>query len=367
MLCRGLGSASRAARFVVQMGQQQQQQQRAYAAGLSAFEYKYSSHGQPADVLKLESTPVPAIKDNQVLVKMLASPINPADINMIQGVYPIKPTLPAVAGNEGVARVMEVGSQVKGLKVDDMVIPANAGFGTWRSHAVAGEADLVKVPSTIDTPEQAACLSVNPCTAYRLLNDFASLQAGDVIVQNGANSAVGQSVFQMARDRGVKTINIIRQNPEQDRLVERMKTNGADIVVTEDYVRTPAFRRLIADLPAPKLAFNGVGGVSATEMARLLTKGGTMVTYGGMSRKPIQIPTSLFIFKDIQLKGFWMTEWNNKASQADRQTMIDDVAGMMSGGKLRLWVETYKFTDFQKALERSQEPYKSRKVVVVHD
>ncbi len=58
----------------------------------------------------------------------------------------------------------------------------------------------------------AATLSVNPATAYRLLKDFSSLKAGDVIIQNGANSMVGQAVIQMARERGVKTINVIRSD-----------------------------------------------------------------------------------------------------------------------------------------------------------
>ena len=62
--------------------------------------------------------------------------------------------------------------------------------------------------------EYAATLCVNPAAAYRMLEDFVTLKAGDVIVQNGANSAVGQSVIQLAKARGVKTINIIRDRYE---------------------------------------------------------------------------------------------------------------------------------------------------------
>ena len=61
--------------------------------------------------------------------------------------------------------------------------------------------------------------------------------------------------------------------------------------------------RLIKDVPAPRLALNCVGGKSATELARSLAPGGTMVTYGAMARMPIQLPTSLFIFKDIVRGG----------------------------------------------------------------
>lgn len=75
--------------------------------------------------------PVSACSGNEVKVKMLFAPINPADLNMVQGSYPTQPPLPAVAGNEGVAQVVEVGPAAKNLKVGDLVLPINQGFGTF--------------------------------------------------------------------------------------------------------------------------------------------------------------------------------------------------------------------------------------------
>ena len=144
-------------------------------------------------------------------VKILAASINPSDLNMIEGVYGVKAALPAIGGNEGVAVVTKVGSSVTKLSVGDWVIPTLAGFGTWRDRAVIDESVLFKVPKDIPV-EYAASLSVNPCTAYRLLRDFKTLKPGDVIIQNGANSMVGLSIVQMAREMGVKTINIIRSD-----------------------------------------------------------------------------------------------------------------------------------------------------------
>lgn len=66
-----------------------------------------------------------------VRVRFLASPINPSDLNQIEGTYPVKPRdgLPAVGGNEGVARVEEVGGMVEGLKAGDLVVPASPALG----------------------------------------------------------------------------------------------------------------------------------------------------------------------------------------------------------------------------------------------
>lgn len=189
--------------------------------------------------------------------------------------------------------------------------------------------------------------------------------AGDVVIQNGANSAVGQAVFQMAAQRDIKTINVIRDRPELGDTVERMKSYGAYIVVTEDQLGTPSFQRLISDLPKPKLALNCVGGTSATEIARTLDQGGVHVTYGGMSRKPVQIPTSLLIFRDIQLRGFWLSRWVDEHSTAERVAMIDTCWDLVKSKRLRSWMERYPFEDFTTALTRTTEAQRNRKALLI--
>ena len=62
-----------------------------------------------------------------------------------------------------------------------------------------------------------------------------------------------------------------------------------------------------AGLPRPKLGLNCVGGASSAAVAKSLAPGATLVTYGGMSMKPLSIPTSLLIFKDLTCKGFWLS------------------------------------------------------------
>lgn len=78
-------------------------------ANLSGYAITYKEYGDPCNVLQKVEYEVPeTLQSNQVLLKMLAAPINPADINMIQGKYALKPKLPAVGGNEGVAEIMKV-------------------------------------------------------------------------------------------------------------------------------------------------------------------------------------------------------------------------------------------------------------------
>src|SRR6478735_7771631 len=89
------------------------------------------THGNPADVLRIETGPWPTPAADEAVVKMSAAPINPADLNQIEGKYPVRPELPATPGFEGAGIVVESGADVKGLTSGALVIlPHNVG--TWR-------------------------------------------------------------------------------------------------------------------------------------------------------------------------------------------------------------------------------------------
>ena len=137
----------------------------------SCLSIVYEENGDPIKVLNLVESELGKPRKNEVLIRMLASPINPADINMLQGIYPIRPKLPAIGGNEGVGEVLEVGDNVKDLKKGDWVLPALPGWGTWRSHAICEPKQLVPVSNSLSVIH-AATLAVNPCTAYRFHKIF---------------------------------------------------------------------------------------------------------------------------------------------------------------------------------------------------
>jgi len=126
----------------------------------------YQAHGKPEEVLRLEKQELPAVADDEALVRVLAAPINPADLNQIEGKYPIRSPLPATPGFEGAGVVEEVGSAVRDLAVGAQVILPH-DLGTWREMAVVKAAKLVATPNDI-APEQAAMLKINPITAWRM-------------------------------------------------------------------------------------------------------------------------------------------------------------------------------------------------------
>jgi mitochondrial enoyl-[acyl-carrier protein] reductase / trans-2-enoyl-CoA reductase len=145
--------------------------------------------------LDYRQMPEPQYASRRIHIRFLASPVNPSDLNQIEGVYPLKATrFPAIAGNEGVARVVDVldddPKSHSDLAKDDLVIPSHACFGTllilagwcfyrvgtWRQEAICYEADLYKLPTRDVSLKDAAMLQVNPCTAYRMLHDFEDIK-----------------------------------------------------------------------------------------------------------------------------------------------------------------------------------------------
>src|SRR5436189_5537467 len=146
--------------------------------------------GEPGIVLELADLPEPpAPAAGQVLIGVEHAPININDLYLIQGVYPVRPSLPSVVGNEGVGRVLAIGRGVDHLKVGDRVLVPLYSF-SWRERLVAPAASLSALPEA--DPRQLAMLGINPPTAALLLNESIDLRPGDWVAQNAANSGVGR-------------------------------------------------------------------------------------------------------------------------------------------------------------------------------
>jgi NADPH:quinone reductase-like Zn-dependent oxidoreductase len=89
-------------------------------------------------ISRIESEALPQKLNNKdVLVKMIASPINPGDLSAVYGGHPTKSKLPAVGGNEGVGTVLAVGSGVSNVKTNDTVVIGKSGLGECKKKARA--------------------------------------------------------------------------------------------------------------------------------------------------------------------------------------------------------------------------------------
>ncbi|WP_426415002.1 zinc-dependent alcohol dehydrogenase family protein [Aestuariirhabdus sp. LZHN29] len=321
---------------------------------------QYTERGPvPESSIEALSWDKPALSSGQVLIEVLAAPINPSDVLTLTGEYGMLPPLPAVGGNEGVGRVVELAEGLKGPAIGQTVL-LPVGCGTWSSHVVAAAKELIPLPNDAD-PQQLAMMTVNPPTASLMLSEFVDLKAGDWVIQNAANSGVGGYLIQLAKLRGFKTVNVVRR----DSAVAAVEAEGADVVLVDgDDLRQRMLEATGGE--APRLGIDAVGGAATDRLASCLGEGAVLVNYGAMSREPCQVAPLNLVFKDIQLKGFWLARWFQQASPEQKMKVFGEVAALIAAGKLHARVAaTYGLSEIKQAVAAAAAGEREGKVLVV--
>jgi trans-2-enoyl-CoA reductase len=289
---------------------------------------------------------------------MRFAPVNPADLNFIEGTYGRAAHPPCIPGHEGCGEVEEVGESVVSLSKGDVVIPL-LGTGCWTQHLTVPEHHFAKLPPQIDQV-QASMLRINPVTAWALLKNYAELEPGSWVVQNAANSGVGRALIQLAHHFGLRTLNFVRR-PE---LIDELKTLGADAVMLDNNDGVVEAKKIIGNEPV-KLAANAVGGDSAIHLMDVLSSDGIMVTYGAMSRRSLKVPNKFLIFKNLQLHGLWITKWFENASTPELFEVLEPLTTLIETGELVTAIDqVVPLADFKQAITRAQEGSRSGKVIL---
>jgi len=320
---------------------------------------RVSEFGNPGEVLGFESGVSLESPSGTVMVKMHAAPVNPADLNLIEGTYGLHPELPFTPGIEGAGVVVD--SPVPEFAPGDAVVMLGRA-GTWASHVAVNPQRLIKMPTGIDL-QQAAMLKVNPATAWRLLRGCCKLNPGDWVVQNAGNSGVGRCLIQLAHAHGIRTISMVRNA----NLAPELLKIGANHVI-EDGADGLAAALEIMEGRHAALACNAVGGESALRLMNLLQDGAPHVTYGAMARRPLTVPNALLIFRDIVIRGLWVTRWIDTAPLAEVRQVYADLAGRVANGTLVQPVDSsHPLADFDKAMQRQRDPERHGKVMFQMD
>ena len=321
---------------------------------------QYEQRGPvPQDVIAAVDFDLPAPAAGQAQVEVLAAPINPSDVLTLTGEYGILPPLPAVGGNEGVGRVVAIAADVTGLAVGQTVL-LPVGCGTWTTHLNLPAKTLVPLPNDAD-PKQLAMLTVNPPTAMLMLSEFVDLAAGEWVIQNAANSAVGGYLSQLATLRGLKVVNVVRR----ESAVAGLKAAGAEVVLVDGEDLPARVREATGDA-AIRLAVDCVGGVSTENLARCLALSGVLVNYGAMSGERCMISPRYFVFRDITLRGFWLSQWYKQAAPEKKAAVFGELARLIATGQLSARVQaTYGIDQIKEAVAAAAGDNREGKILVL--
>jgi len=317
------------------------------------------AHGEPSDVIELNTASTPALGHEDVLVSMEAAPLNPSDFLLIRGIYGVRPAFPFSVGAEGVGRVTQAGSKVdaavQGKRV--LILPTYEQ-GTWADQVVVPVRNIVPMRDDAD-PLQLSMIGINPATAYLLLNRYVSLMPGDWIGQTAANSAMGQYIIALAKLAGVKTLNVVRRKEA----AEQVRQWGGDRVVLQgDNLQKDIEEAL--DGKRLSLVLDTVGGPPVGGLAKSLKIGGSIAVYGIQSGQfPVFSPGD-FVLRDLSLHGFWLINWIRNAPRTEIQDIYRKLGDLVADGSLSAAVErAYPLEQFREAFEQSLKPNRSGKIL----
>ena len=316
----------------------------------------YARLGDPTEVLEVIEGNARAPGPDEVQVDVLSAPIHNADVLQIMGLYGVTAQLPATPGGEAVGRVVAVGSAVNSLEVGTTVFIA-AG-STWAQQVTAPATAFIPLPP--GDLDQLAMLVSSPATAHLLLQNYGELTEGDWVVQTAANSAVGSAVVQLAKARGLRTVNIVRRED----VVSDLKALGADVVLvgTDNLIERVEEATNGAHI---KLALDAIGGPLMGLLVQALGTGGTLVSYSQVLHEPARITPAELIFNQITLVGFWLTQWFAKATDADKNELFATLIPLVASGKLSMAVDSvYPLEQLTAAVGRSMGGRRRGKVIL---
>ncbi len=317
------------------------------------------AHGEPSDVIELNTVSEPALGQEDVLISMEAAPLNPSDFLFVRGTYGVRPAFPSSVGAEGVGRIAKIGSKVdvalRGKRV--LIIPTYEQ-GTWADQVVAPVRNLVPMSDEAD-PLQLSMIGINPVTAYLLLNRYVSLMPGDWIGQTAANAAMGQYVIALAKLAGLKTLNVVRR----EEAAEQVQQWGGDrVVVQGDNLR----KNIEEALNGKKLSLvlDTVGGIPVGEVAKSLKPSGSIVVYGLQSGQFPAISPKDLIYRGLSLHGFWLVNWIRNAPRTEIEDIYQKLGDLVADGSLSATVENvYPLDQFKEAFRQSLKSNRSGKIL----
>jgi len=315
--------------------------------------------GKPEDVAECVECPeVGAPAADEVVFDVLAFPINPADISFCQGRYRLKPQLPATPGAEAVGRVIAVGEAVASVKPGNLVV--NLDRENWAQRRRVRADRVVVLPCDTDVP-QAAMIRINPPTAMLLLSEVVTdLGPEDWIIQNAANSAVGKLVMLFARERNLRTINVVRR----DSLFKELYHNGADACVVDGPNLASSVAEITKNAPI-KLGIDAVAGNATARIASCITDGGTVCTYGAMSGEDVAMPAPELIFRGLTFEGFLLGRCLEHRPAAAIRRIYSQIAERVRDGRINTPVERiYSIEDIKDALAHAQRAARCGKILI---
>ncbi|HEY0206787.1 MAG TPA: zinc-dependent alcohol dehydrogenase family protein [Acetobacteraceae bacterium] len=317
----------------------------------------FEETGEPANVLHIRDIPDPTPGPGNILVRVLLSPVHPADLHVMRGLFGRTPALPTSPGIECVGVVKALGAGVDGPKPGTRVVLLDV-WASWRELVVAPADRVIPVPDAV-SDQDAAQAMINPVTALVLTMAEHRLCPGEWLAQTAAGSTVGRLVLQLARSEGFRTLNLVRRSAQVAEIAEL----GGDLTLCTEAADWPAQFARAAESGGLKKAIDCVGGRVGAAVARGLRPGGRLLVYGALSshrqsdpaafEMPIFVPQLIYSASSVQ--GWFLFHWLDVTPIAETSAALRSILDRLATGQLLLPpAKTHRARELSAALAQAE-------------
>lgn len=265
--------------------------------------------------IQLTEKDIPPLKKGQVLVKMLAAPVNPSDLVYLLGKYGLPPNNGAYVGFEGCGIVIDANAGLYGKWLIGKRVALSAApnlDGVWANYAITKVNFCLPVRKSLSN-EQAATIIVNPCTAVCMVERAITLKAKTIVI-NAAASQVGKGVIRYAKMLGIKTIATVRSESNVD-VLKKLGATHVLLTTSENFQDT--LKHLCYENKATVL-LDAVAAEDTAITLKAMPNNSTAIVYGRLTETydPLGGLFSVadVIFRNIRIEGFWLAKYIGKSS-----------------------------------------------------
>ena len=296
---------------------------------------RFHQTGEPACVLNVEDVERPKPRHGEVLVRMLASPVNPSDLMFIRGRYTTSATCPATPGFEGVGIVEASGGGLRGkLFRGKRVAVLNRAGGNWAEYVVVPASQVIPLGRSL-TDDQAATFFVNPATAWIMTQHVLNIPPGAWLVQSAAGSSLGRMIVRLGKYCGFRTFNLVRRQEVADDL----RAMGADHVEVCDGSASAleAAGQAIRGVISPSgglFVIDAVGGETGSALVQHLAPRGRMLAFGTLSNQPFQFSPRTLMTAGSSVEGFWLGNFMEQRGLLFKLRLVRRLTRLITTGVL---------------------------------
>ncbi|MDO6446870.1 zinc-binding dehydrogenase [Colwellia sp. 1_MG-2023] len=316
--------------------------------------------------IALLEKPVAKLRKGQVLVKMLASPVNPSDLVYLLGKYGLAPNNGAYVGFEGCGVVVDANAGLYGkwLVGKRVAVSAQPGIdGVWAKYAVTKANFCLPVRQSL-SDEQAATIIVNPCTSVCMVDRAIALKAKAMVI-NAAASQVGKGVIRYANMLGLKTIATVRSESNVE-VLQKLGATQVLLTTADDFQEE--LKQACHDLHATVL-LDAVAAEDTPRMLKAMPNNSTAIVYGRLTETfdPVGGLFSVadVIFRNIKIEGFWLAKYIGDANPWQVISLSRKVQKLFEQGIFHTDIyASVNFEDFPKALDHYAKHKSDGKVIL---